>query len=56
MPSNIGRSKSEAFKYIKDIIWSRMQGCMEKLLSTGARIYSNRVYCPSSANILYGVH
>jgi hypothetical protein len=35
MPSDVGRSWSGAFKYIKDQIWSRIQGWMEKLLSTG---------------------
>jgi hypothetical protein len=37
MPSDAGRSQSGAFKYIKDRIWSRIQGCMEKLLSVGGK-------------------
>jgi hypothetical protein len=37
MPSDVGRSKSGAFKYIKDRIWSRIQGWLEKLLSAGGK-------------------
>jgi hypothetical protein len=33
MPSDVGRSRSGAFKYIKDRIWSRIQGWLEQLLS-----------------------
>jgi hypothetical protein len=37
MPSDVGRSKMGAFKYIKDRIWSRIQGWLEKLLSAGGK-------------------
>jgi hypothetical protein len=37
MPSNVGRSRSGAFKYIKDRIWSKIQGWLEKLLSAGGK-------------------
>jgi hypothetical protein len=29
MPSDVGRSRSGAFKYIKDQIWSRIHGWLE---------------------------
>uniref|UniRef100_A0A453M681 Reverse transcriptase domain-containing protein n=1 Tax=Aegilops tauschii subsp. strangulata TaxID=200361 RepID=A0A453M681_AEGTS len=34
MPSDIGSSKNGAFKYLKDRLWSRIQGWIEKSLST----------------------
>nr|XP_051229849.1 uncharacterized protein LOC127347725 [Lolium perenne] len=37
MPSDVGRSKMGAFKYIKDRIWSRIQGWLERLLSAGGK-------------------
>jgi hypothetical protein len=37
MPSDVGRSKMGAFKFIKDRIWSRIQGWLEKLLSAGGK-------------------
>jgi hypothetical protein len=37
MPSDVGRSRSGAFKYIKESIWKRIQGWLEKLLSAGAK-------------------
>jgi hypothetical protein len=33
MPSDVGHSRGGAFKYIKDRIWSKIQGWLEKLLS-----------------------
>jgi hypothetical protein len=38
MPSDVGRSRGGAFRYIKDRIWSRIQGWLEKLLSSGKDI------------------
>jgi hypothetical protein len=37
MPSDVGRSRGGAFKYIKDRIWSKIQGWLEKLLSAGGK-------------------
>jgi hypothetical protein len=37
MPSDVGRSKSGVFKYLKDRIWKKIQGCLEKLLASGGR-------------------
>jgi hypothetical protein len=37
MPSEVGRSKFDAFKFIKDRIWSKIQGWLEKLLSSGGK-------------------
>ena len=33
MPSDVGSSKNGAFKYLKDRLWKKIQGWMEKLLS-----------------------
>lgn len=33
LPSEVGRSKNGTFAYIKDRVWKRVQGYMEKLLS-----------------------
>ena len=37
LPSDVGRSKNGAFGYLKDRIWKRLQGWMEKLLSSGGK-------------------
>ena len=35
MPSDVGASVNGAFKYLKDRVWKRVQGWMEKSLSAG---------------------
>jgi hypothetical protein len=37
MPSDVGKSKNGAFKYLKDRIWKKVQGYLEKLLATGGK-------------------
>jgi hypothetical protein len=37
MPSDVGRSKSGAFKYLKDKVWKKVLGWMEQLLSIGGK-------------------
>lgn len=37
MPSDVGRAKSGAFKYLKDRLWNRVQGWMEQTLSAGGK-------------------
>ena len=37
LPSLIGRSKRVTFSYIKDIIWKRIQGWRNKLLSQAGK-------------------
>jgi hypothetical protein len=37
VPTNVGRSRGGAFKYIKDRIWSHIQGWMERVLSAGGK-------------------
>lgn len=37
MPSDVWISKNGVFKYLKDRQWSKIQGCMEKLLSTAGK-------------------
>jgi hypothetical protein len=37
MPLDVGRSNNGAFKYLKDKIWRRVQGWLEKLLSAGGK-------------------
>ena len=37
MPSDIGSSKNGAFKYLKDRLWSKIQGWIEKSLSTAGK-------------------
>jgi hypothetical protein len=37
MPSDVGRSKSGAFKYLKDMVLKKIVGWMEQLLSVGGR-------------------
>lgn len=37
MPSDVGNSKNGAFKFLKDRVWSKIKGWMEKLLSAGGK-------------------
>jgi hypothetical protein len=37
MPSDVGRSKSGAVKYLKDRVWKKIQGWLERLLSAGGK-------------------
>jgi hypothetical protein len=37
LPTDVGRSKNGAFGYLKDRIWKRVQGCMEKKFSGGGK-------------------
>jgi hypothetical protein len=37
LPVYIGRSKKKAFQYLKDKIWARIQGWIEKLLSKAGK-------------------
>lgn len=37
MPSDVGSSKNGAFKYLKDRLWSKIKGWMEKLLSSAGK-------------------
>ena len=37
MPSDVGSSKNGAFKYLRDRVWSKVKGWMEKLLSAGGK-------------------
>jgi hypothetical protein len=49
MPSDVGRSKSGAFKYLKDRVWKKIQGWLERLLSArgGKMFLSNLSRRPS---------
>jgi hypothetical protein len=37
LPTDVGRSKGGAFKYLKDQVWKRVQGWMEQSLSAGGK-------------------
>ena len=37
MPSDIGSSKNGAFKYLKDRLWSKVQGWIERTMSSAGR-------------------
>ena len=37
LPSDVGRSKSGAFKYLKDRVWKKVLGWLEQLLSVGGK-------------------
>ena len=37
MPSDIGSSKNGAFKYLKDRLWSKVQGSIERTMSTAGK-------------------
>lgn len=37
MPSDVGSSKNGAFKYLKDYLWSKVQGWIEKTMSSAGK-------------------
>jgi len=37
MPSDVGASTNDAFNYLKDRVWKRVQGWMEQSLSAGGK-------------------
>src|SRR5207244_778516 len=37
MPSDVGKSKNSAFKYLKDRMWKRVQGWLEQTLASGGK-------------------
>jgi hypothetical protein len=37
MSSDVGTSKNGAFKYLKDRLWSKIQGWMEKILMAAGK-------------------
>jgi len=37
LPSDVGRSKGGVFKYLKDRVWSKVQGWMEQSLPVGGK-------------------
>ena len=38
MPSDVGNSKSGDFKFLKDRVWNKVKGWMEKILSVGGKV------------------
>ena len=37
MPSDAGNHKNGAFKFLKDRVWNKVKGWMEKILSVGGK-------------------
>jgi hypothetical protein len=37
MPSDVGKSKSGTFKYLRDRVWKKVLGWLEQLLSVGGK-------------------
>ena len=37
MPTDVGHSKNGTFKYLKDRVWKKVQGWLEKMLSVGGK-------------------
>jgi hypothetical protein len=54
MPLDVGRSKNGAFKYLKDKIWRRIQGWLEKLLSAGGKDILIK-YVAQAIDLLHGM-
>ena len=38
MPSDVGNSKSGDLKFLKDRVWNKVKGWMEKILSVGGKV------------------
>jgi hypothetical protein len=52
LPSDVGRSKNYAFRALKDPIWKKLHGWMEKILSGGpGKGNSDEICSPSNIYI-----
>jgi hypothetical protein len=55
LPVHLGKSKGEAFGYLKDRIWSRIQGWKEKFFILGWERDFNQGCSTSDPHFCYGV-
>ena len=37
MPTDVSQSKMDTFRYLRDRVWEKVKGWMEKLLSVGGK-------------------
>lgn len=37
LPTELGRNKNSTFKYLKNMVWNKIQGWIEHILSAGGR-------------------
>jgi hypothetical protein len=37
LPTEVERTTNGAFKYLKDKVWNKIQGCIEQTLSAGGK-------------------
>jgi hypothetical protein len=37
MPTDVGTSRSGTFKFLKDRVWGKVKGWLEKILSVGGK-------------------
>jgi hypothetical protein len=54
MPSSVGRSKSGAFKYLKDKVWKKGFGLVGTIAFCWWEGDSHKVCSSGSSNLLYG--
>ena len=53
MPSDIGTSKFEAFKYLKDRMWSKVKGWMETNIIYNWKGGASEIRCTSRTGVFY---
>ena len=58
LPTEVGRSTNNAFKYLKDKVWNKIQGWIEQTLSAGGKevlIKSVKICCTSYPYLYHGL-
>jgi hypothetical protein len=53
LPSDVGKSKNGAFKYVKDIIWKKIQGWLQLILSVGGKEVLIKISGASNSSFPY---
>jgi hypothetical protein len=54
MPTDVGSSINGTFKFLRDRVWSKIKGWLEKILSTGCKEVLVKPNCTTITSILNG--
>ena len=55
LPTEVGRSTNNAFKYLKDKVWNKIQGWIEQTSSAGGKEVLIKICCTSYPYLYHGL-